>query len=73
MSGLERHKDEADPKEPTEVCGADDEGHMMVKAGQADHTRDTQKHESESNSHDYVEVKAESAKHKRPENLITLW
>ena len=45
----------------------------MVKAGQADHTRDTQKHESESNSHDDVEVKAESAKHKRPENLITLW
>ena len=73
MSGLDRHKDEADPKESTEVCGADDEGHMMVKAGQADHTRDTQKHESESNSHDDVEVKAESAKHKRPENLITLW
>ena len=55
------------------MCRADDEGHMMVKAGQADHTRDTQKHESESNSHDNVEVKAESAKHKRPENLITLW
>ena len=47
------------------MCRADDEGHMVVKAGQADHTRDTQEHESESNSHDDIEVKAESAEHKK--------
>ena len=54
------------------MCRADDEGPMMVKAGKADHTRDTQKHESQSNSHDDIEVKAESAEYKRPGNLMTL-
>ena len=47
------------------MCRADDEGHMVVKAEQADHTGGHSGAQTESTSYDDIEVKAESAEHRK--------
>ena len=76
-SGRDRHEDEVesadDPKETTEVCRADDKGHIVVKAEQADHTGDTHEYEFESTSYDDIKVKTEDAERRearKPNDIV---